>query len=315
MHINRLLTAALTTALAAGLVVAATPAATAADSVPTAPQSVSVLGGIDKATASWEPPADPGSSDVVKYTITVSPGDRVIEVGPDARSVVIGGLTINPWYQYSFSVRAHNATGASSAVTRTLRHTSLSVHAPSPVAYGDIVILIGYFTLADGTPLANEAVQMKQRKTGTTTWSHVSTRKTSDTGSYNFGRTPSRNMDYRIVYQGSTKFFGTISRTITVKVKPEVTGGWSDGSIRAGQSSVFRGSVAPNHAGKRIYLQRYYDGKWHTNTTVYAKLTSESKYRFPRQFKRKGTFYFRAYLPSHDDHAAAASPKRRIVVS
>lgn len=281
--------------------------------LPSAPQSVSAVGGIGKATVRWQPPAQPGSGGVQQYQITVSPGASVTTAGPAARSKTITGLVNGT--SYTFTVVAVNAVGVSPPAATKLIGTKLDATAPTVVTYGQSATIKGKLVRVDtASGFGVRTVALQLRKPGTTSWSHVVSTQTSSTGTYAFTRTPKRNTVYRVVFtSGSIKYLGTVSPTRTVKVRPKVTGAFADSSVRSGQVAKFSGSVAPDHAGRKIILQRL-DGDQVVQEFV-DYLNSDSRYAFTLVSNAPGTSYFRAYLPAHDDHAAGYSPKRKIVVS
>lgn len=283
--------------------------------LPSNPQSVTAVGGVGKATIKWSAPATAGSGGIQKYSITLSPGGLVTEVGPTVRGKTIRGLTKGTTYK--FAIRAHNGAGAGAVVGKKLIGTKLSSSAPSKITYGQTATIKGKLVRVDtGDDVGGKSVKLHQRKTGTTSWSHVTSDTTSSTGGYAFTRKPSRNMQYRVVYfSGSTKYLGTISPTRTVKVRPKVTFAVSDSTPRVGQEVKFYGSVAPNHSGRTVEIQMYADGRWHSNEYFMAKLNSESKYGLWRVPVQPSTYYFRAYLPAHGDHAAGFSRKIKVTAS
>jgi len=88
--------------------------------VPGAPTAVQAVRGDQSATVSWTAPESNGGSPITGYTVTVTPGGTTKQVGADATSTVVSGLTNGT--AYTFSVLATNVAGdgasaASNAVT------------------------------------------------------------------------------------------------------------------------------------------------------------------------------------------------------
>lgn len=283
--------------------------------LPSAARSASALGRIGKAAVSWSSPATAGSGGIQKYTITVAPGGRVIEVGPSVNRIVVSSLPLSTTHK--FYVRAHNAAGASEPVGKKLIGTKMAATAPTVITYGQYATIKGKLIRVDlRTGVGGKTVNLQQRKLGNTSWSAVDSTKTDSSGLYRFTRKPTRNMQYRTYYPAySTKYLGTISPIRTVKVRAKVSFAVSDSTPRVGQEVKFNGSVAPNHAGRTVEIQMYADGRWHSSEYFMAKLNSESKYGLWRVPVQPSTYYFRAYLPAHRDHAAGFSRKIKVTAS
>lgn len=86
--------------------------------VPTRPQNVSATAGDAQAHIIWDAPASSGTSAINNYEVTVSPttgvsGGTVRYVGSSVTGLTFTGLSNG--VSYSFTVRAMNAIGSSSA--------------------------------------------------------------------------------------------------------------------------------------------------------------------------------------------------------
>jgi serine protease len=92
-----------------------------------------------------------------------------------------------------------------------------------------------------------------------------------------------------------------------------VTARKSAGTIRRGQAFTVTGTVSPNHAGQRVYLQRLVSGAWKTAAT--ATLTSRSGYTLRATPPIKGRLTYRVYKGADRDHAAAASARQTVTVT
>ena len=87
----------------------------------------------------------------------------------------------------------------------------------------------------------------------------------------------------------------------------------SASTIRHGQAITLTGTVSPNHAGQKVYLQRLVDGAWKTAAT--ATLTSTSGYTLRATPPTKGRLTYRAYKSADRDHAASGSANQTINVT
>jgi hypothetical protein len=79
----------------------------------------------------------------------------------------------------------------------------------------------------------------------------------------------------------------------------------SSTSAPFGTTVRLRGTVKPNHAGKRIYLQRYSDGAWRNVTS--KLLSSTSAYAFSLRPATRGQHKYRAYKSGGGSEVEVAS--------
>jgi hypothetical protein len=135
---------------------------------------------------------------------------------------------------------------------------------------------------------------------------------TSLTGQVSTSVKPSANREYRLLTDASSAYASTPSATVLVEVRQKVTAALSASSITLGQTVTIKGSVAPNHAGQSVTLQRYYSGAWHAVKT--ATLTSTSTYSFSYQPGSTGTRTLRVYRPADTGHASGTSPNLMLTV-
>lgn len=81
--------------------------------VPTAPQSVTAVAGVNTATVTWSPPVSGGNSPIQHSTVTASPGGATVQVTGTGAQAVVTGLTAGT--TYVFTVIATNEIGDSPA--------------------------------------------------------------------------------------------------------------------------------------------------------------------------------------------------------
>ncbi|CAB4885358.1 unannotated protein [freshwater metagenome] len=79
---------------------------------PAVPRGLRAQPGISKISVSWEAP-DPGAPAVTSYVITLSPGDRVVQVAAGRNGTTIAAL--DNGVEYSLTIRAVNEVGMSEA--------------------------------------------------------------------------------------------------------------------------------------------------------------------------------------------------------
>lgn len=211
-----------------------------------------------------------------------------------------------------------NAAGAGPAAVIDLVPTRLtSSRSAATIVYGSTVTVSGKLSRADdASGLDGEDVLLQSRRSGSTgDWTQLTAERTDADAAYSFAQKPSTNIEYRVQFPAYSWNLWPSERVVgRVMVRMKVSGAFADSTISRGTVAKFRGTVAPNHQGKTIYFQRRRsDGTWSTEKSM--ALTSSSSYWFSRSFSAKGTYYYRAYIPGHTDHAAGYSPVRKIVVS
>ena len=120
--------------------------------------------------------------------------------------------------------------------------------------------------------------------------------------------TPAATTTYRASFPGSDTYGIADSPQVTVTVRPRVTA-----RATASRTQVtVTGSVAPNHKGQRVYLQRLAGGTWKDVAT--ATLTSTSSYTLRVKPPGRGTFSYRVVKRADSDHASANSPTLTVTV-
>jgi type VII secretion-associated serine protease mycosin len=217
---------------------------------------------------------------------------------------------------YSFRVWVKDRSGMlSTAPSAQLVGTALAVSSSTTaVTYGGAVTVTGRLVRPDtGAAVAGAPVQLYGRRKGTSTWQLLGTATSSSTGFLSFGHKPSWSLDYLWRYDGSTAYLWAASAPRLVQVRPVVTATLSKTSFPLGGSVTLSGSVAPNHAGQVVYLQRLASGRW---TNVASRvLSSTSAYKATLKPSARGTYTYRVYKPADSDHLAAVSPARSFTVT
>jgi uncharacterized repeat protein (TIGR02543 family) len=94
-------------------VVSVASAAVTPSTVPNAPSAVTAVVGDTQATISFTAPTNNGGAALTSYTVTSSPGDFTCTVNAPTTSCIVSGLSNGT--AYTFTVKASNANGASSA--------------------------------------------------------------------------------------------------------------------------------------------------------------------------------------------------------
>jgi hypothetical protein len=132
-------------------------------------------------------------------------------------------------------------------------------------------------------------------------------------GSFQLSEAPPATTAYRASFAGSDDYGTADSGQVTVGVRTRVTARKSTGTVRLGGSFTVTGTVSPNHAGQRVYLQRLVGGAWKTAAT--ADLSSGSGFALRAKPPTRGRLTYRAYKGADGDHVAAASANQAVTVT
>lgn len=185
---------------------------------------------------------------------------------------------------------AAHAAGSVTAVTFTPRLTI--------VRYGRAVSVSGILT-TDGDPVAGVTVTLRETRGGVTRGG--GTAVTNGQGRYQTTVSPRFNASWHA--EGA----GVSSPSVVIQVRPRVTLALSHTQSGARLTEVFSGAVAPAHAGKRVFVQRYTADGW--RAVASGRLDRRSHYRVRWLMPyRSAVHRLRVLLPAHRDHADGISP-------
>jgi hypothetical protein len=231
-----------------------------------------------------------------------------------AEAVHVSGLT--PGQSYAFSVFAHGFDGTYAAARTIVLHGTDIVLTASPptVTYGSATTLSA--TLVDavtGATRAGQNVDFYLRQRGTRAYSWLGTFTTNSAGVAATAIHPPSNYEVRVAYYGLSTFLGATYGPIPVNVRPAVSATLAQTSVVHGGYVALSTTVAPNHAGQTVYLQKYYSGAWHT--VLSHALSSSSAWTFTVHPTTVGKFSYRVYKPADSDHVAAYSAVRTLTAT
>jgi hypothetical protein len=201
------------------------------------------------------------------------------------------------------------SSGPAQAAPPTPHQLSIAAK-PTTVVYGGKTAITGKLTGADN---AGETIDLNADPFPFDNFSKVATTQTTAAGTYGFFFSPLENT--KVQTSAKSKSPAT-SPVLLVRVAPKVTLKVSDKTPAEGQKVTFSGTVAPEHDGQAVLLQRRKsDGTWKTvKTKVLADAgTASSTYVFKRTINRGGTY--RVVKPADADHAKGKSPKRKLTLS
>ncbi|MFC0005037.1 hypothetical protein [Micromonospora siamensis] len=235
----------------------------------------------------------------------------------------MGNLT--PGTTYSLSAWTLDTSGRYSprVTTRAVgTRTTISSNVTT-LYYGQSFVLTGRLTRVDsGAGVPGALVELQARRLGTTSFQVVATGRSSSTGGLSANFIPQWGTEYKWVYRGSSgggqnssgdSLIGQASPLRTISVTSLVSTYLPVDKITLGQSAVLSGTVAPNHAGQAVYLQRLDNGAW--KDVAGTKLSSTSAYSFTLKPSAKGTYYYRVRKPGDVDHLVSYSNRRTLTVS
>jgi hypothetical protein len=117
---------------------------------------------------------------------------------------------------------------------------------------------------------------------------------------------------YRASFPGSDTYGTASSPQVTISVRPAVTARLQASTVTKSQTITVTGSVAPNHHGQRVYLQRQANGAWKGVAT--ATLTNASGYTLTATPPATGSFTYRVVKRADADHTSATSATLTVTV-
>lgn len=269
-----------------------------------------------QAIVSWTDPEDDGGSAITGYDVVANDGTSNTVQEATGSPYTFTGLTNGR--KYTFKVRAVTAVGngALSAATSPVTPgtpTTLSISVSSTtVTYPNAVTVRGTLLGPGSIPVAGKTVKLLRCAPGTTTCSAVKSATTGSDGRVSVSYVLNRHRDLRLKFYGADPYLAKTSSAKYVRVRVSVSSAISRTSMPLGRSATVSGTVKPAHAGKYVYLQRYYDGAWRNVT---KKLTnSYSKVSFTVKPSRTGTYKYRLKFLEDREHLAGVSTSRSVKV-
>ena len=193
------------------------------------------------------------------------------------------------------------------------RPAQLSLTGAATITYGDHATLPSRLTDEQTTTgIEGEQVNLFARRAGTAGELGAGTATTAADGAAAFTPAPAATTTYRTSFPGSDTYGTASSPQVTVSVRPTVTARLQASTVTKSQTIIVTGSVAPNHHGQRVYLQRQTNGTWKGVAT--ATLTSASAYTLKAKPPATGSFTYRVVKRADADHTSATSPTLTVTV-
>jgi hypothetical protein len=208
----------------------------------------------------------------------------------------------------------NTATSSFLAPATGAQPAHLTLAGATTITYGGHATLSGRLTdQQTGSGISGRPVNLWGQPATTAGWQHTATATTGPDGSFLLTPAPAATTAYRASFAGSDQYATADTAQVTVAVRTKVTARKSASTIRHGQAITITGTVSPNHAGQKAYLQRLVDGAWKTAATT--TLTSTSGYTLRATPPTRGRLTYRVYKSADRDHAASGSAKQTINVT
>jgi hypothetical protein len=176
-----------------------------------------------------------------------------------------------------------------------------------PILYAQTLTLHGVLAGGSGQTITLEA----RSKTGQ--FATVGTTVAGAGGAYSFTQAPQQNTAYKVLGGGRH------SATVFEGVKYTLTAGISGGTVAAGQSLTFSGTVTPYHEGHVVYLERQNanGGGYHVAQvgTLTAGPGASGTYSITHVFFGMGRQVLRIKVPGDPDNEGVASAPFTIEVT
>lgn len=289
-----------------------------------------------------------GRPNQVTFTGTVSPADagaRVIlqrqnaltgnewrridrgTVGQDGAFSIVHRFIVPGDANLRVIVRSHgmNIPSPSNVLTYEIsqaQNPQLTINASSdPIFYGQSVTISGVAAGVASGPVTLLARTVRQHG-----FAPVAEVNTDSSGAYTFpAQSPVNSAFYEVITTDPTCAAGPhlrVCKAVIDKsavlyegVKDVLTAAVSQSTIQAGQTLTFTGTVAPDHTGHIIYLERQNVGNGNFHVVEVATVGAGSAYSIAHTVYAPGTKVFRVRIPGGPENEGAASTPFTIQVT
>jgi uncharacterized delta-60 repeat protein len=205
----------------------------------------------------------------------------------------------------------HDMTSVSFTTVGPVPSRLASVRSAPTTLYGTPVTVYGVVrSTADNRRTAGVPVTLYEKRYGATTWTAVSTRITDANGVAAFRPTPTAGTAYYTKSARTTRVLAATSGVTSVAVAPSLTTPLAAASVAAGTPVDLKVTSRSAHAGSRVQLQRYRDGRWEVLGT--PVLDANGVARFRLLSLNPLVRPYRWVLPAHSDHAVGVSRTVRV---
>jgi hypothetical protein len=277
-----------------------------------------------------------GVANAVTFTGTVAPPDAGARVILQRQNALtgnewrrIGDGTVGPEGDFSIAhtfvvpgdanlrvlVRSHgtNIPSPSNVLTYEIsqaQNPQMTINASAdPIVYGQTVTISG---VAAG--LASTPVTLLARTASQHGFAPVSEVTTNAGGEYTF---PAQSPVYNTFYEVKTGARASARKSAVLYegVKDVLSAEVSPSTIQAGQALTFKGTVAPEHSGHIIYLERQNASGNGFHVVEVASIGAGSTYTITHTVYDVGTKVFRVRVPGDPENEGAVSAPFTIQVT
>ncbi len=273
-----------------------------------------------------------GAANKVTFTGTVSPADagaRVVlqrqnaATGNEWHRIDLGQVSPEGSYSITHTFRVpgdanirvlvrsqrRNSPSPSNVLTYEVSQTQnpgLTIQASAdPISYGQSVTISG--TVAGG---AHEPVTLLARTARQHGFAPIVEGTTDGSGKYTL---PAQSPINSTLYE--VKGTGKVSAVLYEGVKDVLTAQVSPTTVQAGQVLTFSGTVAPDHSGHVVYLERQNTSGTGFHVVQVGVVAPGSTYSIVHAVYDPGTKVFRVKIPGGPENEGAASPPFTITVT
>jgi hypothetical protein len=263
---------------------------------PGAPSVVPDKGVLSSVHLSWSNPADADfDRTIVREAVGTTPPARLVSgVGVyTGRNSTVTITGLKPGLSYSYTLWSVDSRGNLSTPTHYIMHGTVTLLSVPIAPYGANALAAGAVVdVVTGRLLQGEMVQFSARAPGSSTWCCAQSRIASGDVAYRVFVLKSP-IYVRDSFSGGFGVMYSVGPTALMRVAPNVSAYYT-GDIKRGGTERITGTISPNLAGHRIYLQRRYSGAWHSFKSML--LTSRSGFGFAFPLTTTGVYTFRLYM-------------------
>lgn len=266
-------------------------------------------------------PADAGARVVLQRQNAVTGNEwhriDVGRVGPEGAFSITHTFIVPGDANLRVLVRSHrrNVSSPSNVLTYEIsqaQNPELTINASSdPIVYGQSVTISGVAAGVANMPVTLLAHTARQHG-----FAPVAEATTGASGEYAFpAQSPINSTYYQVRTGGKVASGGKESAVLYEGVKDLLTAQVSQSTIQAGQALTFSGTVAPDHTGHIIYLERQNTSGGGFHVAEVATVGAGSAYSIVHTVYAPGTKVFRVRIPGGPENASAASAPFTIQVT
>lgn len=248
-------------------------------------------------------------------------------VGPEGAFSIVHTFVVPGDANLRVIVRSHgmNIPSPSNVLTYEVsqaQNPQLTINASSdPISYGQSVTITGVAAGMASRPVTLLARTVRQRG-----FAPIAEVSTNASGEYTFpAQSPVNSTFYEVAateapcaadpHPRACKAVVNKSAALYEGVKDVLSAAVSQSTIQAGRALTFTGTVAPDHTGHIVYLERQNVGNGNFHVVEVATVGAGSAYSIAHTVYEPGTKVFRVRIPGGPENEGAASTPFTIQVT